>query len=151
MTESIQQRVFVTVGTDFHPFDRLVDWADTWATTNPSVRVVVQYGKSREPQVAEGHAFLSPDGLHRQMDFADLVVTHGGPATITEARRRRCTPICVPRDPSLGEHVDDHQQRFAAFLGTRGLVRLVRTEEEFAAALTDDSLLNRSTQSDVDQ
>jgi len=42
----------------------------------------------------------------------------------------------VPRDPSLGEHVDDHQQRFAGFLAERGLVRLVMTEDEFSDALS---------------
>lgn len=75
------------------------------------------------------------------MDAADIVVTHGGPATITEARRRRQVPVCVPRDPTLGEHVDDHQQRFARFIGDRGLVRLVQREAEFVDALSDNSRL----------
>jgi UDP-N-acetylglucosamine transferase subunit ALG13 len=143
------KRILVTVGTDYHPFDRLVTWADRWAGTNPSAEVVVQYGKSHAPRVAEGHAFLSPNELHRQMDAADYVVTHGGPATITESRRRRCTPICVPRDPTLGEHVDDHQQRFAQFLSKQGLVRLARTEDEFVNALSDEGLLAADPTSDA--
>lgn len=141
MTGTAERRVLVTVGTDYHPFDRLVNWADRWAAANPSAEVVVQYGTSRAPSVAEGHAFLSPDELHCYMDAADFVVTHGGPATITEARRRRCTPICVPRDPVLGEHVDDHQQRFAQFLSRQGLVRLASTENQFVDALSDEDLL----------
>ena len=70
------------------------------------------------------------------MAAADVVVTHGGPATITEARRTGGTPVCVPRDPKLGEHVDDHQQRFARFLAERGLVQLVETEVDFLDALS---------------
>ena len=27
---SAERLVFVTVGTDYHPFDRLVDWIDRW-------------------------------------------------------------------------------------------------------------------------
>lgn len=139
------RRILVTVGTDFHTFDRLVGWADGWSVANPDSHVVVQYGSSRAPKVAEGCAFFTPAELHEQMDLADIVVTHGGPATITEARRRQRVPVCVPRDPGLGEHVDDHQQRFARFVGDRGLVRLVQTEAEFVAALSDNSLLVHAT------
>ena len=128
-------RVLVTVGTDFHPFQRLIDWADRWAEAHPASRVLVQHGSTPGPLLAEGVPFLSPDALHREMEAADVVVTHGGPATITEARRRRKLPVCVPRDPALGEHVDDHQLRFARFLGERGMVRLVTTEDDFGGAL----------------
>jgi UDP-N-acetylglucosamine transferase subunit ALG13 len=130
-------RVLVTVGTDFHPFQRLIDWADRWAEAHPASRVLVQHGSTPGPLLAEGIPFLSPDALHREMEAADVVVTHGGPATITEARRRRKLPVCVPRDPALGEHVDDHQLRFARFLGERGMVRLVTAEVDFDRALAD--------------
>jgi UDP-N-acetylglucosamine transferase subunit ALG13 len=137
----VTYRVLVTVGTDFHPFDRLVTWADRWAEQHPDCTVVVQHGSSRPPQRATGSAFFTNDELLEQMAAADVVVTHGGPATITETRRRRRMPVCVPRDPNLGEHVDDHQQRFARFLGSRDLVRLVQTENDFAAALDDPEAL----------
>ncbi len=130
------RRVLVTVGTDYHAFDRLIRWADRWSETNPEARVVVQHGASRPPLVAIAVPFLSPTELQDEMAAADVVVTHGGPATITEARRTGRTPVCVPRDPRLGEHVDDHQQRFARFLAERGLVRLVETEDEFFDSLS---------------
>lgn len=148
---SANRRVLVTVGTDFHAFDRLVTWADRWAAANPDSHVVVQYGSSLPPKVAEGCAFFTPKELHQQMDLTDVVVTHGGPATITEARRRHRVPICVPRDPILGEHVDDHQQRFARFVGERGLVRLATSEAEFVSALSEPSLLIDATDRGADQ
>jgi hypothetical protein len=50
--------VLISVGTDHHPFDRLVTWADGWLATRPegSVRCVVQSGTSRAPLVAEHRA-----------------------------------------------------------------------------------------------
>ena len=127
--------ILVTVGTDHHPFDRLVDWVDRWAVKHPDVAVVVQHGQSRPPLAAEGHRLLDHDKLHALMHEADVVVTHGGPATITEARAAGRLPLAVARDPQLGEHVDEHQQRFVAFLAARGMVEPVDDERSFVAAL----------------
>jgi len=52
--------VLITVGTDHHPFERLVGWIDRWTPPAP-VRVVVQYGTAVPPHTAEGVAFLAPD------------------------------------------------------------------------------------------
>ena len=43
--------VFVTVGTDHHPFDRLCGWADAWvaAGRHPEVPWFVQSGTSAAP------------------------------------------------------------------------------------------------------
>ena len=63
------------------------------------------------------------------------MVTHGGPASIIEVRRAGRLPIVVPRDPARGEHVDDHQQRFAHRLAEVGAIQLCEEEAAFAAAL----------------
>ena len=147
----MSRRVLVTVGTDYHPFDRLVHWADRWAEQNPDSTVVVQHGSSRPPRHAVGSAFFTNYELAEQMASADIVVTHGGPATITETRRQRRIPVCVPRDPGLGEHVDDHQLRFARFLGSRDLVRLVQSETEFVTALDDPAALLIATDGESDE
>ena len=60
-----------------------------------------------------------------------MAVCHGGPGTIMDAREAGHVPLCVPRDPKLGEHVDDHQQRFAAMVGQAGVVRHVASVESF--------------------
>lgn len=131
------KRVLVLLGTDFHRFDRLVHWCDTWiAGQSPaSVRCVVQYGSALPPNRADGVAFFSAQELAAQIRQADVVVCHGGPATITECRHAGHLPIVVPRDASLGEHVDDHQMLFAARMDKAGLVRVARTEGELFAVL----------------
>nr|WP_246290489.1 glycosyltransferase [Nocardioides marinus] len=54
---------------------------------------------------------------------------------IMEARALGHLPLVVPRDPRLGEHVDDHQQRFARRAAEAGLVQAVGSVEELAVGL----------------
>ena len=123
--------VVALTGTDHHPFERMVEWVDAAASRRSDVRFVVQHGAARAPVVAEGHGFLSHDRLVALMREASAVVCHGGPGLITEAREAGHVPLCMPRDPLLGEHVDGHQQRFAALAGSAGVVRTVHSLEDF--------------------
>lgn len=128
--------VLVAVGTDIHPFDRLLTWLERWyASRADHPELLVQYGHSRVPALPGAVPFLDHDTLHRTMIGAALVVSHGGPATIIEARRSGRLPLVVPRDPDRREHIDDHQQLFARRLADHGLIRLCRSEPELADAL----------------
>lgn len=135
--------VLVVVGTDVHRFDRLVGWLERWHAARPEVRLVLQYGHSRTPALPEATPFLGHEELQRAMAESTLVVSHGGPATITEARRTGHLPIVVPRDPAHDEHVDNHQQLFSRRLGAAGMVRLCESEAELVAAL-DEGLADPS-------
>ncbi|MGN9777214.1 glycosyltransferase [Micromonospora sp. H33] len=131
-----QSTVLVAVGTDKHPFDRLVGWLEGWAPeVTDLVALTVQHGHTRAPDVPGAVPFLGHDELQAAMSGADLVVCHGGPATILEARRHGRLPIVVPRDPAHGEHVDDHQLLFARRLGAAGMVALCETREALVEAL----------------
>ncbi|MEO8107098.1 MAG: glycosyltransferase [Actinomycetes bacterium] len=126
-------RILVSVGTDFHPFQRLVDWADGFAQRHPEHEVFIQYGAARPPVCAERSRLLDYSQLQTEIARADAVVCHGGPATITEVRRSGLIPICFPRDPGRGEHVDGHQQRFTQRLGEGGLVHSANDVDELDA------------------
>ncbi|CCH17582.1 glycosyltransferase [Micromonospora lupini] len=128
-------RLLVAVGTDKHPFDRLVDWLAQWHAQAGPVGLTVQHGHTTAPPLPGAVPFLGHDALQEAMADADLVVCHGGPATILEARRHGHLPIVVPRDPAHGEHVDDHQQLFARRLGAAGLVALCESREALHDAL----------------
>jgi UDP-N-acetylglucosamine transferase subunit ALG13 len=124
------------VGTDVHRFDRLVGWLESWhAGRSDALRLVVQHGHSRAPALPGAVAFLGHDDLQKAMAEATLVVSHGGPATITEARRHGHLPIVVPRDPAYREHVDNHQQLFARRLAAAGMVALCESALELGDAL----------------
>jgi UDP-N-acetylglucosamine transferase subunit ALG13 len=133
--------VLVAVGTDHHPFDRAVDWVEAWLADQQAagreIEVLVQYGHSRVPRIAGGSSLLEHAELQSAMSRATVVVCHGGPATISEARRHGKLPICMPRDPERGEHVDNHQQLFARRMGSAGVVRLAEAEGDLRAALDE--------------
>lgn len=127
--------VLTLVGTDHHPFDRLIRWVDAWSMQHPDVECLAQYGSSTPPRHARGQALYSHAEVDALLHRADVVVCHGGPSTIIEARRSGRCPIVVPRLAHLHEHVDDHQDRFVARLAAAGLVRAVRDADDFVASL----------------
>ncbi len=129
------QMIVISVGTDHHPFERLVEWAEQWAAANQSYRVIVQRGTVAAPQSLESHDLIPHDELRRLFAAALVVVSHGGPSTVMDARMAGRMPIVVPRDDSLGEHVDDHQLRFARHLDHHGLAKCATTPKEFDALM----------------
>ncbi|WP_162529658.1 glycosyltransferase [Nocardioides caldifontis] len=123
------RRITVVVGTDHHPFERAVRWADDWQRRHPEEQVTVQHGYTRAPEVAAGVELMAPDELSALLAASDVVVTHGGPGTIMGARNAGHHPLVLPRDPLHGEHVDGHQMHFAAWAAEKQLVQLVDTPE----------------------
>lgn len=129
-------RIFATVGTDHHPFDRLVTWVDEWVRDiAPDADCFIQYGSAQAPRVAEGEPMLDPIPWAAKLRAANAIVTHGGPATIMAIRSAGMVPIVVPRDSALGEHVDGHQLAFARHLESRGQAEVARTQTELADLL----------------
>jgi UDP-N-acetylglucosamine transferase subunit ALG13 len=47
-----------------------------------------------------------------------------------DARKLGRVPIVLPRNADLGEHVDNHQQRFARKMAELGEIHLVQTQDE---------------------
>lgn len=125
---------FVTVGTDHHPFDRLMGWVERWVAVS-GVPCRVQHGTSRAPAGTEAVPYLETTEMARAIAEATVVVCHGGPGTIMAARAAGAVPLVVARRHALGEHVDDHQVRFTERIAGTGLIRLVNTEPEFVEAL----------------
>lgn len=133
--------VVVSLGTDHHSFDRLVRWVDDCARRHRDVRFLVQHGHSRAPEVAAGVPFLSGEDLGEHMRGARVVVSHGGPGTIAQARAAGHLPIVVARDPELDEHVDDHQLLFVRRLEEAGRIRVSATPHQLSA-LVDQALVS---------
>lgn len=113
--------ILVLTGTHHQPFDRLVRAAEVLAADGE--RVVVQAGSSTlRPAACEVRGWYTPGELAHLADEAEVIVAHGGPGSLFLAWERGRIPVVVPRDPALGEHVDDHQLRFAATLGARAIL-----------------------------
>ncbi len=129
--------VVVSVGTDHHPFDRLVRWADQWAALHPDRSIFVQRGSSDAPENVPSSDIVAHPDLLGMFSSSVVVVSHGGPSTVMDARTSGRLPIVVPRNPDRGEHVDGHQMRFADHLELHGLARLAGSEYEFRELLDE--------------
>jgi UDP-N-acetylglucosamine transferase subunit ALG13 len=138
--------VFASVGTDYHPFDRLSRWIDGWLESGgaAAARCFVQTGTSAVPRLAEHRQYLGHAEMEKMVRSAAVVVCHGGPGTIMLAATLGKRPIVVPRRKRYGEHVDDHQMAFAERIAAEGAVLLAQTEDELRACL--DAALGRSAE-----
>lgn len=123
------------VGTDHHPFDRLVRWMDDWAGDHGHLGCLIQHGTARPPRHARAVDYLDAAQVRAALRASGAVVCHGGPATITEARACGRLPLVIPRRKALGEHVDDHQVAFARRLQRAGLVVLIEDEADLRTHL----------------
>ena len=121
--------VFVTVGTDHHPFDRLIGWMDEWVR-GANAECFVQYGTSRAPSSSPGAPYLTHEETRRRIGEAGAVVCHGGPGTIMDSLSFGTKPVVVPRRREFGEHVDDHQVRFTQRLARDGYIAVARSSTE---------------------
>lgn len=128
--------VFVTVGTDVHRFDRLMDWIERWAAgPGAHVECVVQHGSSRAPAGVQALQMLPLDDVLALMRRAAVVVAQGGPGSILDSRSCGRIPLVVPRRHAFAEVVDDHQLAFTQRLHADGHIVRVDTEPELASAL----------------
>jgi len=114
------RRIVVTLGSDrwtFRPLvDRLLellpDDADVLWQTGPTP--VLDLAIRATP-------YLPAEQLEVAISEADLVISHAGCGTTLTALRAGRRPLLVPRDPTRGEVVDDHQRIFARSLDEAGL------------------------------
>ncbi len=128
--------VIVSVGTDHHRFDRLIQWTEEFAATRPDAAFVVQRGTSRSPKGVASQELIPHQEIQEMFRRAVVVVSHGGPSTVMDARAQGRLPIVIPRNPEFGEHVDGHQMRFATHLQANGIARVASTQNEFADLLS---------------
>jgi UDP-N-acetylglucosamine transferase subunit ALG13 len=133
-----EDHILVIVGTDHHPFDRLIGWTNEWLKQHPEKAsgLFVQWGSTSARPACAGARFLDVGELADRLDHADVIVCHGGPGTIAEAWARGQMPIVVPRLAGMGEHVDNHQADFCEKFAALGRIALARTLPEFIKLLS---------------
>lgn len=129
------KQVVVSVGTDHHRFDRLIQWMDEWREANPGITVLIQRGTSVACRRGDCHELIPHAELLQRFAAASAVVSHGGPSTVMDARMSGRFPIVMARNPAFEEHVDDHQMRFAEHLAKHGVADVVDTKDGLFEAL----------------
>jgi UDP-N-acetylglucosamine transferase subunit ALG13 len=125
--------IFVTVGTNEAPFERLLRAVETLGVDE---EVIVQSGSGvTRPKGARCVPFLDFPELVSYVREARAVVMHAGVGSIMVALREGRRPIVVPRLRRFGEAVDDHQLHFARRAAVMGSVLLVEDDRSLGAVL----------------
>ncbi len=106
--------IFVTVGTHEQQFNRLIQEIDR-LKGDGVIRdaVVMQTGFSTyEPKHCKWSKLISYENMEANIKKAEIVITHGGPASFIAPLQIGKIPIVVPRQKKYEEHVNDHQLDF---------------------------------------
>jgi len=131
-------KIFVTVGFERKPFDRLLRIVDRGVVRGVISRdLIVQNGHSRyRPRFGRIQKVLDFDEMKRTIQASDIIVSHAGVGTVLFCLDQGKIPILFPRRAHLGEHVDDHQYVFAeklarlkiapAAFGEEVLIRMIQ-------------------------
>lgn len=126
--------IFVTVGTNEAPFDRLLRAIDELGDLGEPL-LVQTAGAPVNPRNARCVDFLPYDEMVTSMREASSVVTHAGVGSVLTALTAGKRPVVVPRLRQFGEAVDDHQVEFARRLAETGLVTVVEDLSVLGEAL----------------
>lgn len=113
--------IFVTVGTHEQQFNRLIEEMDRLKKENIITDdVYMQTGYSTyEPQYCHWKKLFSYYEMNEMYEKADIIITHGGPASFMKALELKKIPIVVPRQLKYGEHINDHQVEFVSLVEER--------------------------------
>lgn len=137
--------IFVATGTQF-PFDRLIEYMDTWANSHET-EVFAQIGEGNyQPQYANFETFISIEAYNQKIQQADLFISHAGMGNIISAKEHRTPIIVVNREAKLGEHRNDHQTEGLSWMGELDGVYTASTQQELYSLLEHPDKLRPSTE-----
>ena len=129
--------IFVTLGSQKFPFDRLLQELDRLLEAGVIAEpVFAQTGYSTyTPKRFSFEPFLDRDSFSAKMQEADTVITHAGTGAIIGAVKAGKKVIAVPRLSKYGEHVDDHQTQIIAQFNDLNLIAGLDGVEQLEAAV----------------
>lgn len=116
--------IFVSVGTQDIPFDRLLKSVEKQIELgNIKEKVIVQAGvtnfKSDKMEIVN---FIPMDEFKKIIKESKIIICHGGVGTITDGLRNGKIVIACPRLAKYGEHINDHQLQIINNFGDAGFI-----------------------------
>ena len=128
--------IFVTVGSQKFPFDRLIQKVDQMIRAGLiQEEVFIQTGTGKYVPSCRHQAFYRQEHFQELMEACGILITHGGAGTMVDAVKRGKKTIVVPRLARYGEHVDDHQLELTGRFHALKLVYACPETEGLAEAL----------------
>ncbi len=128
--------IFVTVGTHYQGFERLIKKMDEIAGKIDD-EVIMQIGYTDyEPKNAKWLRFLErEEDILELYKKADVIVAHAGAGTLLTALSFGKPVVVVPRLKKFGEHIDDQQLELAEALESMGKAIAVYDIEKLEDAI----------------
>lgn len=129
--------IFVTLGTQDKPFNRLLEAVQKEINKgNIKEKVVVQAGctkfKSNDMEIFD---LIPMDEFDKIMQEANLVITHGGVGSIINGLNKNKVVIAVPRLEKYKEHVNDHQIQIVENFNDEGYIIGLTNLDDLGGAL----------------
>ena len=110
--------IFVTVGTNELPFDRLVKEVDRLKAEGLiEDDVFIQIGYSNYlPRLCDYKRLIGFQDIQKMCSIAKIIVTHGAPSSIALSLHFNKTPIVVPRKRRYQEYMNEQQVLFTRMI-----------------------------------
>ncbi|OII09023.1 glycosyltransferase [Curtobacterium sp. MCBA15_008] len=135
-------RILVSVGTHEQPFERLLDAVAATIDQRPQDEWIVQFGVGswhvRTDRVTAAD-YLDADAMRDALEWSDLLVSQSSPGNVFGALAAGTWPLVLGRSHAAGEHVDDHQIRFARALQELGYATDVGSPDHLAELVAAES------------
>ena len=130
--------IFVTVGSQKFPFDRLIQRVDQMLEEGVlGEEVFIQTGTSDYVPRCRHQPICEREQFEELLEACSILITHGGAGTMVEAVKRGKRVVAVPRLARYGEHVDDHQLELAGRFDAMNLLCACVDIERLPEAVRD--------------
>ena len=120
--------IFVTLGTQDKPFDRLLKTIEKEIIAgNIKTKVIVQAGTTKyDSEYMEVKDFFDTKEFDNYVEKCELLITHGGVGSIFTGLKKGKTVIAAARLAKYGEHDNDHQLQVIEKFEADGYILVLR-------------------------
>lgn len=131
----------VALGTEKFSFHRVLEWIDRAiddGLISSEEEIIVQSGSTKYTSKHGNMTLIPTIPYGEQMENfkkAQMCIIHAGIGNFLDFADLHKMPIIIPRDPKLGEHLDNHQMDFTEVAKQELGLLVAFTYEEFADAI----------------
>jgi UDP-N-acetylglucosamine transferase subunit ALG13 len=141
--------VFVTVGIEVKPFNRLMKAVDNGISQGliPPDTLIQKGSSNYNLKYCKSKNFLDYYELIKSLNTSDIVIAHAGVGTVLLCLNSGKIPILFPRRSDFGEHVDNHQIDFARIMAEQGRALIALNDKELYETVSNYKNIIKSTPS----
>lgn len=132
--------IFVTVGTHYLGFERLIKKVDEIATRTDE-EIVAQIGSTNyKPKNIKYFSFVEEENKILELcKNSRVIVSHAGAGTLLTIFQYKKPLVVVPRLKKYNEHIDDHQLELTEVISKKGLASVIYDIENLEDVLNNSN------------